>query len=121
MRFFYCMNNKPKRKVYVKSGSWIAAIAARKLRTDTVAIVIGRTIHLYNASVQSFLSNKCWLLHELKHVEQYEQLGFFRFIYTYLRESMKNGYHGNVLEVEARRAEQETTLLEKYELVSAQQ
>ena len=112
------MNNRSKIKVYVKPGSWIAALAARKLKTGAVAIVIGRTIHLHNTPVQSFLSNQCWVLHELKHVDQYERLGFIRFIYLYLKESMKNGYYDNMLEIEARSAQEEVSLLEKYELVS---
>lgn len=111
------MTKQQKIKVCLKPDSFLAFIAARKLRVLSVAIVFGRTIHLHNVSAQKFLADKRWVLHELKHVEQYERLGFVKFIYTYLRESIKNGYYNNGLEIEARNAEQEDYLLEKYEVV----
>ena len=40
--------------------------------------------------------------HELKHVEQWTRQGFFRFIYLYLKELIKNGYKSNIYEAEAR-------------------
>lgn len=103
--------------MYVKPNSWVAFLAARRLKAASVAIVFGKTIHLHKTSAEKFLADKQWILHELKHVEQYERLGFFGFIYTYLKESLKHGYYQNALEVEARRATYEETLLEKYEIV----
>ncbi len=93
-------------KFRIKENSWVAKIAAWKLGTRAVAIVIGHSIHLHNTTKQEFLSNKTWLLHELCHVRQYQQHGFFGFIAKYIWESIKNGYYNNKFEVEARNAEQ---------------
>lgn len=91
----------------IKEKSWIARLAAMKLRSLQVAIVIGDTIHLHNTTKVEFLSNTSWLRHELKHVEQYRRLGFTRFLFLYLAESVKKGYYNNRFEVEARNAEKE--------------
>ena len=103
------------KKVFIKPDSLIARLAARRMGFDRIAIVLGRTIHLYNATVQDFIKNKPWLLHELKHVEQYER-GFFRFLVDYLREHRVNGYRNNRFEKEARAAESDIRLLDKYDL-----
>jgi len=103
--------------VYVKEQSWIARIAARVLKTRRVAIVINRTIHLHNTSRIDFTGSRSWLLHELKHVAQYEQYGTIWFILLYLYESMRKGYINNRFEVEARAAEHDTTVLNKYKLL----
>lgn len=105
-----------KKKVWVRENSLLAGIAARRMGYDRVALVVGRTIHLHQTPVADFLKNRSWLLHELKHVEQYERLGTFLFLWKYLRESIRNGYHNNALEVEARNAEQDVTLLARYDL-----
>ncbi len=91
---------------HIKERSWIAKIAAWKLGADKVAIVMNKTIHLHNTSRQEFLQNKKWLLHELKHVEQFSRYGFLKFIFLYLYESVRRGYTNNRFEVEARAAEQ---------------
>ncbi len=44
--------------VTIKEKSWLAAIAARKLKTTKVAMVIGRTIYLHNTSREEFMTNK---------------------------------------------------------------
>ena len=90
---------------FIKENSIIAKIAARKLNAKSVAIVIGKTIHLANASKQVLLQNEKWLKHELCHVEQFKKFGFLNFIYKYLLESYKSGYYMNKYEVEARAAE----------------
>ncbi len=90
----------------IKENSWVAKLAAIKLRTKSVAIVIGHTIHLHNTCKEDFLNNKCWLNHELCHIRQFEEHGFFGFIAKYLIESVKRGYWMNKYEVEARQAEQ---------------
>ena len=69
----------------------VARIAARWLHTDKVAIVLGTTIHLWNTKAPEFLQNKKWLRHELVHVEQFKRYGFLRFIYLYVRETIKSG------------------------------
>ena len=89
----------------IKENSWIARMAARKLSAKRVAIVIGNTIHLHNASKEEFLSNPRWVKHELCHIEQFKRYGFFRFAMMYLWESMRKGYYKNKYEVEAREAE----------------
>ena len=90
----------------IKENSWIAKIAAKKLRSDKVAIVVGRTIHLYQTSKKQFLLNERLLKHELCHIKQFQQNGYLLFIVKYLWESIKNGYHNNKYEVEAREAEE---------------
>ncbi len=91
--------------ISIKENSWIAKIAARKIRSDNVAIVIGKTIHLHNVSKARFLEDKRWVKHELCHVRQFQQHGFASFIFKYLWESMHSGYYHNKYEVEARDAE----------------
>ncbi|HEY0678031.1 MAG TPA: DUF4157 domain-containing protein [Chitinophagaceae bacterium] len=93
----------------IKENSLIARIAAWKLSSARVAIVIGRTIHLHNASKEDLLKNQRWLRHELCHLEQFRRYGFVRFIMLYLWESMRKGYRLNKFEVEARQAEQNIT------------
>ncbi|MGZ5220375.1 MAG: DUF4157 domain-containing protein [Chitinophagaceae bacterium] len=89
----------------IKERSWIARVAAWKLNSSQVAIVIGRTIHLHNTRRKEFLENKRWVLHELKHIEQFRRHGFLPFIFLYLWESIRHGYTNNKYEIEARAAE----------------
>lgn len=103
-------------KVMIRENSLLAGIAARRMGYDRVALVVGRTIHLHNTPVSEFVKNRSWLLHELKHIEQYERLGTFPFLWKYVLESMRNGYYNNALEVEARNAEQDTALYARYDL-----
>lgn len=97
-------NNIPVRYV-IKENSWMARIAAYKLNAASVAMVLGHTIHLHNTTKEVFLQNSQWLKHELCHVRQFEQHGFFTFLIKYLLESIRNGYYNNKYEVEARQAE----------------
>ena len=90
---------------FIKENSWIAKLAAAKLRSTRVAIVIGKTIHLHNTSKQDFLQNKTWLKHELRHIQQFKEHGFFNFIIKYLWENARKGYYNNKYEKEARDAE----------------
>ena len=89
----------------IKENSWIAKLAAFKLGSKRVAIVIGKTIHLHNTSKQEFLKDERWVKHELCHVRQFRQNGFLPFIAQYLWESIKHGYYNNKYEIEAREAE----------------
>ena len=89
----------------IKENSWIAKFAAKKLRSERVAIVIGKTIHLHNTTKQDFLNDEKWVKHELCHVKQFQQNGYLLFIIKYLWESIKHGYHNNRYEIEARSAE----------------
>ncbi len=92
---------------YIKENSWLARVAALKLNTNSVAIVLGKTIHLHHTSKEEFLKNKKWLHHELCHVQQYKQYGFLGFIFKYLYESIRHGYYNNRFEIEARNAAEE--------------
>lgn len=101
-------------RVAIKENSLIAKVAALKLGAKRLAIVVNKNIYLYNTDKQSFVKNTTWLLHELKHVEQYRRLGTLKFIIKYLLESIRHGYHNNKFEVEAREAEQNHSLLQEY-------
>ncbi len=91
--------------IQIKENSWIARIAARKLQSENVAIVIGKTIHLHNVSKEDFLNDKKWVKHEMCHIRQFQKHGFTLFIFKYLWESFRRGYHENKYEAEARMAE----------------
>ena len=90
---------------FIKENSWIAKLAALKLRSKRVAIVIGKTIYLHNTSKQEFLKDERWVKHELCHVRQFKENGYLPFIAKYLLESIRKGYYNNKYEVEAREAE----------------
>lgn len=93
------------KEVGIKENSLLARVAAYKLKTKQCAIVINRTIHLHNTSRGDFMANRKWLLHELKHVEQYQRYGTTRYIILYLYETMRKGYYNNRFEEEVREAE----------------
>ncbi len=90
----------------IKENSWLAKIAAIKLHSSSVAMVLGKTIHLHNISTNEFLQNKKWVKHELCHVQQFKQHGYLLFLIKYIWESFKKGYRNNKFEVEARAAEE---------------
>ncbi|HQX40031.1 MAG TPA: DUF4157 domain-containing protein [Niabella sp.] len=100
----------------IKERSWIAKLASTKLRTKSMAIVFGRCIYLYGVSKEKFLGNTSWLRHELKHIEQYQRLGFLGFVMTYLWQTIRVGYHRCGLECEAREAENDKTIIGKFRL-----
>ena len=100
----------------LKENSFIAKLAARKLQSKNAAIVLGNRIHLYGVSKQEFLANESWLRHELKHIEQYQRLGFIGFILTYLWQTLRAGYYNCGLECEAREAEHDEAITKKYKL-----
>lgn len=106
----------PVKPFTIKENSFIAKLAAQKLRSKNVAIVLGSRIHLYGVSKEHFLRNERWLRHELKHIEQYERLGFIRFIATYLWQTFQVGYYQCGLECEARAAETDETIAERFML-----
>ena len=95
----------PEQDFIIKENSLLARIAAFKLGTKSVAIVMGKTVHLHNTSKSAFLQNKRWVKHELCHIRQFQQHGYWLFIIKYLWESIRNGYYNNKYEVEARAAE----------------
>jgi hypothetical protein len=91
--------------IKLKENSWLAGLAARKMKVDSVALVVGRTIHLYNISSEAFSKSPAWVRHELKHVEQFQRYGLVRFLLLYSWYSFKYGYYNNPFEIEAREAE----------------
>lgn len=91
---------------HIKENSWLAKIAAKKLRSNKVAMVLGKTIHLYNTGKDDFLKNEKWLKHELCHVQQFKRYGYITFICMYVWESLRKGYYNNRFEQEARAAEE---------------
>jgi hypothetical protein len=98
--------------VRIKENSWVARLAAAKLKSGKVAIVFGRTIHLHNTSRSEFLSDKKWVCHELKHVEQYRRFGFAGFISRYLLDWLRRGYYNNKFEAEARQSENDMNMVQ---------
>ena len=76
-------------------------------RSKKMAVVVGKTIHLWGSGKNEFIENKRWLLHELTHVAQFYHYGFTRFILLYVWETIKNGYYKNRFEVDARMKENE--------------
>lgn len=90
----------------IKENSWLAKIAAKKLRSKSVAMVLGKTIHLHNTTKANFLKDERWVKHELCHIKQFAAHGYFLFVVKYLWESLRKGYYNNRFEVEAREAEE---------------
>lgn len=90
----------------IKENSWLAKMAAKKLKSKSVAMVLGKTIHLHNTSKTNFLKDERWVKHELCHIKQFKEHGYFCFIVKYLYESVRHGYYNNRFEVEAREAEE---------------
>lgn len=103
-----CTFDLMEEKVFrIRENSFFARMAAVKLGSDQVALTLGNTIHLHNTSAERFRSDHRWVKHELKHVEQFRQYGFFWFIFLYSLESIRKGYFHNRFEQEARAAEME--------------
>lgn len=98
-------------KVKIKENSWLARIAAIKLNSDSVAMVLGKTIYLHNSTKEEFLNNQSWVRHEVAHIKQYLELGLFRFIALYLLETFRKGYYNNSFEVDARQKENDLSIL----------
>jgi len=88
----------------VVEKSLFARIARMVLKSSNVAMVIGKTIYLSGVSRENFLKDESWLAHELCHIRQFQEHGFFRFLWLYLKESWRVGYYNNKYEVEARLA-----------------
>lgn len=93
--------------INIKENSFLALLAAKKLKADKVAMVIGKTIHLHNTSKEDFLKDRRWLKHELVHIDQYKKHGLLKFLFLYVWYSMKYGYYDNPFEVEAREKDKE--------------
>lgn len=81
-----------------------ARIARVVLRSRSVAMVLGNTIHLSGASREEFLRDPYWVAHEMCHVRQFREHGTLAFLWKYLVESARVGYYNNKFEAEARLA-----------------
>lgn len=92
-------------KIRVKENTFYARLAARKMKSHSLAIVWRNSVHLCNISREQFLRDKPFVLHELEHVRQFRRYGTFRFVVLYLWEGLRKGYYNNRFEVEARKAE----------------
>ncbi len=95
-----------KKSYTIKPNSFRARIASWVLREKKIAMVWSTIILLHGVSEDDFSSNKKWLRHELKHVEQFQQYGTLVFLWLYLLESIRKGYKNNKYELEARKAEE---------------
>lgn len=104
-------------KVRIKEKSIFAKLAAYNLKAQKMALVIGKTIHLHNATREEFLSNKKWVRHEITHVKQYQQKGFIRFILSYLLETFNMSYEFNRYELEAIKNERNLYILDDIEFI----
>jgi len=89
----------------IRENNFLARLAAFKLKSGKVAMVLGNSILLHGVSKDEFLKDKRWVKHELCHLEQFKKYGFIGFIFRYLIETVKHGYQMNKFEVEAREAE----------------
>jgi hypothetical protein len=103
--------------VTIKENSWLAKMAAYRLKSKKVAMVVGQTIYLYNTTKEDFLRNPKWLRHEVAHVKQFAQYGFFKFIFLYLFETFNKGYQYNKYELEAKKKETDNTILSGIEVI----
>ncbi len=97
--------------VFIKEKSWLARMAARKLHSQQVALVINNTVYLWGASRKEFLQSPLWLRHEVAHVHQYKKQGFVLFVFLYIHQTFINGYYNNRFEAEARREENNAEIL----------
>jgi hypothetical protein len=91
----------------IQNHSPLAWVASLFFKGRPTAMVLGRTIHLSGVSSEEFLQDRRWVLHELEHIRQFKEYGFFSFLFLYFVESLRNGYYNNRFEIEARKAENE--------------
>ncbi len=94
----------------------VARLAAWKMGSPNIAIVFGSVIHLYGVSREEFLANTAWVRHEVRHVRQYREAGFWPFIWRYLRDWSRYGYFDIPYEKDARKAEKNASELDNVEI-----
>ncbi|TGE20389.1 hypothetical protein E5K00_20535 [Hymenobacter aquaticus] len=92
-------------------NSPLARIARLKLHAGSVAMVLGHSIHLSGATREQFLSDPYWVAHEMEHVRQFEQYGYFGFLWRYLVGWARHGYYNIPFEVAAREAGERDAVL----------
>jgi hypothetical protein len=103
--------------IRIKENAIIALLAAIFLQSKTMAVTIGSTINLHGCNKEEFLANNGWLKHELKHVAQYKQLGFSRFLLKYFLQWLQYGYKKSPLEREAVAAESQEIDLHNFKFL----
>ncbi|MGE7777424.1 DUF4157 domain-containing protein [Chitinophaga sp. NPDC101104] len=103
-------------KCRIREGSMVARIAAWKMGSGNIAIVFGNVIHLHGVSRERFLANTAWVRHEVRHVRQYREAGFWRFLWRYVRDWRRYGYYNIPYEKDARLAEANPRELEGVEI-----
>lgn len=90
---------------YIRENSWLAGLAAWRMKSSQMALVLGRTVHLWGATTAAFTKNTRWLRHEACHIKQYQQHGILPFLTRYFKEWVQKGYYQIEFEKEARAAE----------------
>lgn len=88
----------------ILENSPFARVARVVLRAQSVAMVLGNTVHLSGARREEFLQDPYWVAHEMCHIRQFREHGFAGFLWKYLVESVRVGYYANRFEAEARQA-----------------
>ena len=89
----------------IKEKSILARICRFFMKSKSIAMVFGSTIHLSGVDRATFMANKKWFKHELEHIRQYKKYGIFIFLVLYTIESIRHGYYKNKFEIEATAAE----------------
>jgi len=102
-------------QVKIKENSWQARLAAKYLKTKAVALVLGKTIHLWGVDRAYFLNDARWVKHELVHIAQFKKYGRIKMTVLYLLETIRKGYHKNKFEIEAREGENKSAELANIE------
>ncbi len=81
-------------------ATWFARLLSSRILsgTEIAAITLGRTIYyrqdiFYNPHTADGLS---LLAHEIKHIEQFERYGLWKFYWNYLKAYFKGGYGESV-------------------------
>ena len=95
----------------IVENSPFARLARLKLKAGSVAMVLGRSIHLSGATREQFLSDPHWVAHEMEHIRQFEEHGRVGFLWRYLLGWARHGYYNIPFEVAAREAAERDALL----------
>ncbi|SFD25467.1 hypothetical protein SAMN05518672_1011293 [Chitinophaga sp. CF118] len=104
-------------KCHIKERSVLARIAARRMKSERIAMVIGKTIYLHGVNREEFLQDISWVRHEVCHVVQYRELGLIPFLWHYLWECKRVGYYQNRFEIAARAAERDPAILRTVSII----
>ena len=86
--------------VRIHPNSFIGRLARNINHTDRYAVTIGGNIFI-SCPLDTFITNKNWVRHELAHVRQYKYFGLGGFLKRYLWFSLLHGYYNNPFELEA--------------------